>query len=221
MKQTCMDFFEFDRFCLLELKNSEFKVYTALMLHRNMETSEAFPSQRLLAEESKLCLRTVNTAIKGLFEKGFILISKRKRKLGHNNIYELLKFPTFTKKKEEEVPEEPTPTPNDPFDDLESIQDDIYKDTYDKEKENKDNCYKLIRSKTCLELTEWQTYIIKKHMDDQRFVLRACTIYKRKKGRSFAFFLELYITILSEQNMLSKQFLIDTNKEIYMNLANF
>ena len=215
-----MDFYEFDRYCLLELTNSEFKVYKALMLYRHIDSSECFPSQRTLAADANLSLTTVNKCIKRLKEKSFLLITKMKRRMGHYNLYHLLKFPTFTNKKEKAS--KPSNQANNSFDDIEYIPN-TNEDTYDSDniKENKKDCCKIIKSKTELELTEWQTFISKKHLDNKRFVLRACKLFNKKKGKSFSFLLDLYKDILFEHKQLTTEFLLDIKQDCNLHLANF
>lgn len=60
-------------------------VYTYLKAHMNQQTKQAFPSVRLLANETKLDVRTVQKCLNHLENAGDIIVHRSK---GKSNVYE-------------------------------------------------------------------------------------------------------------------------------------
>jgi predicted transcriptional regulator len=76
---------------LLTLSPAEFKVYLALMLHRNYRTRLCCPSEKLIAEDCRLSRRAVVLAIQTLKTRGLLTLQRVGTKAGgYHNTYVLI-----------------------------------------------------------------------------------------------------------------------------------
>ena len=78
------------------LKAADKSVYTALCMYADNETSEAWPSRKMLLKKAGVSDRTLRNSLRRLSDKGYIDVKSRYRKDGRqlSNIYVLLDVPS-------------------------------------------------------------------------------------------------------------------------------
>ncbi|HII4514352.1 helix-turn-helix domain-containing protein [Clostridium perfringens] len=70
---------------------NEFRIYTYLLSLYNQEKKCAYPSLETISDKLSISLSTVKRAIKHLAELKYIVVEKKKAKIGNHNIYTKLK----------------------------------------------------------------------------------------------------------------------------------
>ena len=222
-----IDFYKYDEILRTVLTTSEERVYRTIMSFRNNLSNEAFPSQDVIVSRTNISLSTVKRAIKGLVKKDFLSIRKMKKIIGHYNTYIMKYIPHSYKEKEgnngeysdisngenskinkineeNNILNEENQGENtiNSLDCLENFQE----SDFNKLLENDRNS-NLIEGKTGLILTKWQNYIANTKLEYE-VILQTIGLFRKKKGRTYAFFLRLYINFIPSKN-LTKEFLAD------------
>ncbi len=180
-----MSFYDYDKYLITNLTSNQNIIYRCLMSHKNKKQVYSFPSQKLIAKETRLSISTIKRAIKVLVEKKFIIIEKVKKRMGHFNKYRMLIIPVFKKKEQQKVNETKVEEELSNISLEKELRTDVQAPVNNKNSE-------LVKSKLNIKITDKQAYGINKFFTDKT-VLETITIFKKKKGKTATFFITLCI----------------------------